>query len=310
MAGIPIEQLLLVAAFLCIVWCAGRLFRSMKLPAILGELLAGIVLGPNFFDLVPFASSGECRRIYERRLGSDSGSGSMDDCLFISHTWLQWSHPDDAKGSKLALLKAVLRKAAAGTLEVSAQFMADLQYGAAVAVDAAALQRCKYVWFDLSSIPQHDAEAQGRDGMTYAVVEFANPAEPSRTVRVEALVDTGATDCEISQSLIDELGLTPFDQATFETAAGISMSSALYRAIVRVEGRESLVLLSPSEKDEEEDSDDSEDAEDAAARAADAALDAAHGFKAISDDGLLGHDALAALGLLVDCGRRKLVPAP
>ena len=49
---------------------------------------------------------------------------------------------------------------------------------------------------------------------------------------------------------------------------------------------------------------------DAAARAADAALDAAHGFKAISDDGLLGHDALAALGLLVDCGRRKLVPAP
>ena len=155
-----------------------------------------------------------------------------------------------------------------------------------------------------------DAEAQGRDGMTYAVVEFANPAEPSRTVRVEALVDTGATDCEISQSLIDELGLTPFDQATFETAAGISMSSALYRAIVRVEGRESLVLLSPSEKDEEEDSDDSEDAEDAAARAADAALDAAHGFKAISDDGLLGHDALAALGLLVDCGRRKLVPAP
>ena len=81
-------------------------------------------------------------------------------------------------------------------------------------------------------------------------------------------------------------------------------------SLPRVEGRESLVLLSPSEKDEEEDSDDSEDAEDAAARAADAALDAAHGFKAISDDGLLGHDALAALGLLVDCGRRKLVPAP
>ena len=80
------------------------------------------------------------------------------------------------------------------------------------------------------------------------------------------------------------------------------MSSALYRAIVRVEGRESLVLLSPSEKDEEEDSDDSEDAEDAAARAADAALDAAHGFKAISD--------VRPSPALVDCGRRKLVPAP
>ena len=123
--------------------------------------------------------------------------------------------------------------------------------------------------------------------------------------------DTGATDCEISQSLIDELGLTPFDQATFETAAGISMSSALYRAIVRVEGRESLVLLSPSEKDEEDDSDDSEDAEDAAARAADAALDAAHGFKAISDDGLLGHErSTSTIWLAVDGECKVLLSLP
>ena len=80
MAGVPIEQLLLVAAFLCVVWCIGRAFRKLKLPAILGELLAGIVLGPNCLDLVPFASSGTCTKIYERRLASGSASGSGLGC--------------------------------------------------------------------------------------------------------------------------------------------------------------------------------------------------------------------------------------
>ena len=36
--------------------------------------------------------------------------------------------------------------------------------------------------------------------------------------------------------------------------------------------------------------------------------DAVFGFEKVSDDALLGHDALAALGLAVDCRYRRLLP--
>ena len=100
MSGVDIDHLLLVACFLAVVWLTGRLFRVIRLPGILGELLAGILLGPKCFDLVPYASAGTCERIYERRLSAaaadpnaTSGSGSRDDCMFV-HTW-QGEHTVD-----------------------------------------------------------------------------------------------------------------------------------------------------------------------------------------------------------------------
>jgi len=97
MAGVDVNLLLLVTLFLMGVWLAGRLFAVIKMPRILGELLAGIIMGPECFDLVPYASSGRCRKIFERRLAAISGNGSFDgsgdDCLSL-HSW-QGDHTVD-----------------------------------------------------------------------------------------------------------------------------------------------------------------------------------------------------------------------
>ena len=136
---------------------------------------------------------------------------------------------------------------------------------------------------------------------------------------MRALVDTGSTDCELRQSSIDELRLAPLpgESVRFETAAGIEVDAALYQAIVRIPSvaREALCLLSPAEKsgDDEDggsdgvDGDDDDDDSDDGGGDDD---DDEFGLGEISDDALLGHDALAALGLAVDCRRRALVVLP
>eukprot|EP00316_Scyphosphaera_apsteinii_P000295 CAMPEP_0119320298 /NCGR_PEP_ID=MMETSP1333-20130426/52113_1 /TAXON_ID=418940 /ORGANISM="Scyphosphaera apsteinii, Strain RCC1455" /LENGTH=1000 /DNA_ID=CAMNT_0007326993 /DNA_START=77 /DNA_END=3079 /DNA_ORIENTATION=+ len=60
MAGIDFDLLACAFFFLFAVWMLGRLFRICTLPSILGELFAGILLGPHFLDIVPFASDGTC----------------------------------------------------------------------------------------------------------------------------------------------------------------------------------------------------------------------------------------------------------
>ena len=78
MAGVSFDLLFGVALYLMSVWGAGRAFRLCTLPAILGELLAGILLGPECLDVVPFASDGTCSTLIFD--GGDTGSdGSSDD---------------------------------------------------------------------------------------------------------------------------------------------------------------------------------------------------------------------------------------
>ena len=106
MSGVDFSFLAGVILFLFATWMTGRLFRALKLPGILGELFMGILLGPNVFDLVPFASDGTCPFISfddtatavvanasgslsasgstGRRLGGSGGSGA--GCKWI-HTW-------------------------------------------------------------------------------------------------------------------------------------------------------------------------------------------------------------------------------
>lgn len=167
-----------------------------------------------------------------------------------------------------------------------------------------------------------DAEADldlraGLDGLTYVPVEFAHPADPARRVTVRALVDTGSSDCDLRQGLIDSLGLpaddgslrrSPFGfvgatlRAGFtqvETAAGRQVEMPVYRALVRVMGREASVLLSPADEPEDGGRSSGEDEEDKE-----------FGLDSATDDALLGSEALAALGLLVDCRNRRLVLPP
>ena len=80
MAGVSFDILFGVVLYLMSVWGAGRLFKMATLPAILGELLAGIVLGPELLDVVPFASDGTCIRLIDDAAsssGSSSGSERM-----------------------------------------------------------------------------------------------------------------------------------------------------------------------------------------------------------------------------------------
>ena len=83
---------------------------------------------------------------------------------------------------------------------------------------------------------------------------------------------------QLKGEMIEKLGLRPIEGegAVFETAAGIAMESAIYRATIRVNGREASCLLSPSEKDRlDEDEDEESDSEDEE--------DAAFGFDKVSD---------------------------
>ena len=157
--------------------------------------------------------------------------------------------------------------------------------------------------------------ARALDGMTYARIEISNPEEPGRFVSVRALVDTGSTDCELRGHLIEQIDLRPDSDcgfALFETAAGITTHAPVYRAIVRTCGREASCLLSPAEMDEDEDEEEEEDddEDEVVGVTPRAGFDAAFGFEKVSDDALLGHDALAALGLAVDTSRRRLFPTP
>ena len=80
MAGVSFDILFGVVLYLMSVWGCGRLFRKCTLPAILGEILAGIVLGPELLDVVPFASDGTCIRLIDEAAsssGSSSESGRM-----------------------------------------------------------------------------------------------------------------------------------------------------------------------------------------------------------------------------------------
>lgn len=87
----------------------------------------------------------------------------------------------------------------------------------------------------------------------------------------------------------------------FETAAGKLGEASLYHAVVRVLGRESLVHVNLGEDDQLEPlgCENSKPTED---------VDKAFGFSTNTDDALLGCEALAALGLVVDCSQRRLVP--
>ena len=78
MAGVSFDLLIGMMIFLIAVWGSGRTFRMFSLPAILGEFFAGVLLGPNMLDIVPFSSNGRCDTIIfpNDEAGSSSSSSS------------------------------------------------------------------------------------------------------------------------------------------------------------------------------------------------------------------------------------------
>mmetsp|Transcript_104229 Transcript_104229/g.291995 ORF Transcript_104229/g.291995 Transcript_104229/m.291995 type:complete len:434 (-) Transcript_104229:230-1531(-) len=137
--------------------------------------------------------------------------------------------------------------------------------------------------------PEGEGPTDAEDG-----VEFSNP-KSGKSVTVVALVDTGSSDCDLRQELIGRLGL-PRCRAglpsCFETAAGRIVEAPSYSARLRVLGREVDVRVNPTDEDDDEEEDEE---------------DRAMGLVSSTDDAVLGCQALAALGLCVDCAGRRLV---
>ena len=67
MAGVAFPLIAWTVLFIFSVWALGRLFKLCRMSEIIGEVLAGVLLGPNVFDKVPFASDGTCRCAHDGR---------------------------------------------------------------------------------------------------------------------------------------------------------------------------------------------------------------------------------------------------
>ena len=89
MGGFDFQLALQVSFFLVAVWSLGRIFAKYKLPPILGQLLAGMVLGPEVLDMVPYASNGLCSSLV-RDNPSGSGSASSGRMLAGGETSCQY----------------------------------------------------------------------------------------------------------------------------------------------------------------------------------------------------------------------------
>jgi Kef-type K+ transport system membrane component KefB/glycine cleavage system regulatory protein len=94
MAGQNFVLVLEVALFLFTVYSTGRLFRFFKAPVILGQLAAGILMGPKLLDMVPYASDGYCDTPFNDVGGADgsrllaaAGGYSCDH-----FPWMRWDN--------------------------------------------------------------------------------------------------------------------------------------------------------------------------------------------------------------------------
>jgi clan AA aspartic protease len=107
-----------------------------------------------------------------------------------------------------------------------------------------------------------------------AAAEGKLPPDRVRTVEADALVDTGAVRSCVPASLLDKLGIKPYDHVTVELA----------------DGRESVVGIADGVR-----------FEIMQRRSSDDAL-------ILGDEVLIGQTLLEKMDLLVDCTRQQLVP--
>jgi predicted aspartyl protease len=112
---------------------------------------------------------------------------------------------------------------------------------------------------------------------TFSVtVTVAHPTEPGKAVRVDLLVDTGATISFVPAEVLASLGIAPRGpEREFETAAGAVIRRRLGVASLAVDGQETITPVV---------------------------------FGEPGDATVLGAVALESLGLIVDPMARRLIP--
>ncbi len=103
----------------------------------------------------------------------------------------------------------------------------------------------------------------------------AHPADPSRAVEIELLVDTGATLTWISREVLDQLAAPRLRRRSFLVADGRTVERETAGALIQLNGSEANVTVVVAER---------------------------------GDGHLLGATALESLGFAVDPIARRLVP--
>ncbi|CAE7247248.1 unnamed protein product [Symbiodinium necroappetens] len=126
-------------------------------------------------------------------------------------------------------------------------------------------------------------------GLVFARCAFSAPSAPDGPCIVveRALVDTGSSDCELREGLLRRLPELPIVErgVMYETSTGGEAYDA-YEVVATLDGHRCAAVLTvvPEERFQ------------------------AGAEEPCSDEALLGHMAIAALGLMVDCPTRRLVP--
>lgn len=114
-------------------------------------------------------------------------------------------------------------------------------------------------------------------GLTFVQVKVANPADPSRAVDEQFLVDSGAVYSLVPRNHLEGIGIEPHSRRTFILANGEPVERELGSAIFEYQGQrgDSLVI-----------------------------------FGEQGDSPLLGAATLEGFGLILDPFRRELKPLP
>lgn len=114
-------------------------------------------------------------------------------------------------------------------------------------------------------------------GLTFVQVKVANPADPSRALEEEFLVDSGAVYSLVPRERLQEIGIEPHSRRTFILANGEGIERDLGSAIFEYQAQrgDSLVI-----------------------------------FGEQGDSPLLGATTLEGFGLILDPFRRELKPLP
>jgi predicted aspartyl protease len=114
-------------------------------------------------------------------------------------------------------------------------------------------------------------------GLTFVKVKVANPADPSRAVEEQFLLDSGAVYSLVPRSDLERIGIKPHSRRTFILANGEPVERELGTAIFEYQGQrgDSLVI-----------------------------------FGEPGDSPLLGATTLEGFGYVLDPFRRELKPLP
>jgi aspartyl protease family protein len=86
-------------------------------------------------------------------------------------------------------------------------------------------------------------------GFLKVKVRLFNPAEPSKVVEVEALVDTGTIYSVVGRDLLQQLGIKPIERRRFKAFGGYVERDVGEVGLVTLGRRRSAPLVFGEEKD-------------------------------------------------------------